>query len=221
MIRNLAILIMLVSSNSVLACRCLPMTFEEEAESSNKIFHGRVISVDRYTFLLKVINTWKGDFTSDTIKLTQGQTSCETRTFELNKEYLFFLNGKSIFNCSRTNKYELNIDSELLDLKFKSIGNKKTIESNFLTEREVEILKSLFERNGVNIDSIGEKQVRFAIQDDWVDKWTMFRNQWLGDIEIKFVKLNNENDIETMMLWSGINWEKSIKRLKRKMKVIK
>lgn len=107
------------------ACQCLPLTFEQEVQSSNSIFHGRVISVDHYLFNIEIIYAWKGEFATKTFQLIQGETSCEKRTFELNKEYLFYLKGKSVYNCSRTDEYQLTMDSELLDLKFKNIGDQE------------------------------------------------------------------------------------------------
>jgi len=131
----LLILILVVTAYPAFACMCLPRTFDEEVQSSKSIFHGRVVSVDHYIFDIEIIQVWKGEFTTRTFQLTQGETSCERRTFELNKEYIFYLSGNSVFNCSLTDEYQRTIDSELLDLEFKNIGDKKSIESNSITAK--------------------------------------------------------------------------------------
>ena len=123
--KPLIILILILIADTTFACKCLQKTFEQEANSSEKIFHGRVISADHYAFDIEIIQVRKGEFERKTFQLRQGETSCETRTFELSKEYIFYLSGNSIWNCSRTEEYQLTVDAELLDLKFKNIGNKK------------------------------------------------------------------------------------------------
>lgn len=210
-------LIGLVTTEMALACQCLPLTFEQEVQSSASIFHGRVILVDHYEFDIEIIHVWKGEFTTKTFKLIQGETSCEKRTFELNKEYLFYLKGKSVFNCSRTNEYQLTMDSALLDMKFKNIGDRKLIESNFITDKEADILKSLLKSKNINARDIVDKQVLFAIQDKWVDKWTFFESYRWSDLEIKLIKLDTETNSGPMILWTGNNWNKALKKLKRSM----
>ena len=55
-------------------------------------------------------------------------------------------------------------------LKFKNIGDKKSIESNSFTNRELDILKPLLKSRNVNLDDMGDQQILFAIQDKWIDK---------------------------------------------------
>lgn len=215
--KTLIILILFVTVDNALSCQCIPLAFEQEVQSSNNIFHGRVVLVDQYTFEIEIIQVWKGEFATKTFHLKQGETSCERRTFELNKEYIFYLTGKSVFNCSRTDEYIRTMDSELLDLKFKNIGDKKSIESNFITERELVILKPLLHDKNINPDDIGYKQILFAIEDKWVDKWMFFNGYRLSDLEIKLFKLQTETEKASMILWTGSNWNKSLKRLKKSM----
>jgi hypothetical protein len=213
--KALIILILFVTVDTAFACKCLQLTFEQEAQSSTSIFHGRVISIDHYTYDIEIIQVWKEEFSNKIFQLKQGETSCETRTFELNKEYLFYLSGKSVFNCSRTQEYQLTLDSELLDLKFKNIGDKQSIESSSFTDKEIDILKPLLKRRNVNLDDIGNQQVLFAIQDKWVDKWAFINSlNWLS-FGIKLNKLDSEKNPVPMILWTGSNWNKSIKRLKK------
>jgi hypothetical protein len=109
--KTLIILILFVTVDTTFACKCFQLAFEQEAQSSNRIFHGRVISVDHYTFDIEIIQIWKGDLQTKTFQLKQGETSCEMRTFELNKEYIFYLRENSVSNCSRTHEYQLTVDA--------------------------------------------------------------------------------------------------------------
>src|SRR5688572_29490878 len=120
----LILLIGLLTTTKAQACQCIPLTFDEEVKNSNSIFHGRVVSADNYKFEIEIIQLWKGDFKLKVFQLTQGRTSCERRTFELNKEYLFYLRDNSIFNCSRTEEFNLTTDTELLDLTFNHVGDR-------------------------------------------------------------------------------------------------
>ncbi len=207
------LLFILATTNLAYACICHPLPFEEEFESSSSIFHGRVILADEYQYEIEIIQTWKGNFTTNTFLLLQGETSCERRTFEVNKEYLFYVRDKSVFNCSRTDEYDLTMDSELLDLKFSGIGFKDSIQSNTMTEREITILKSWLVRKNIDASNVG-KELLFAIEDKWVDKWTFFdRYRWM-DVEIRLTKLISSNQ---MILWTGAKWNKSLKKLKKSM----
>ncbi|MBI3221392.1 MAG: hypothetical protein HYZ44_17910 [Bacteroidetes bacterium] len=212
----LLVLILLVTVDTAFACRCVPLTFEQESTSANRIFRGRVVSVDHYTFDVELIKVWKGEFETNTFQLKQGKNSCERRTFGLNKEYLFYVSGESVFNCSRTDEYQLTMDSELLDLKFKNIGDRESIESNSITEKENAILKSLLKSKNKH-DEIGDKQVFFAIQDKWVDKWAFFNSCRWADIEIKLIKPGKEKSSGATILWIGNNWDKSLRKLKKSM----
>jgi hypothetical protein len=213
----LVTLILFVTVDTALACNCLPLTFEQEVQLSNSIFYGRVIAVDKYKFDIEVIHVWKGEFTTSTFQLIQGETSCEKRTFELNKEYLFYLKGKSVFNCSRSHEYQSTMDPELLDLKFENIGDKKLIKSNSLTDRELDVLKFLLRSENISPVDIADKKVLFAIQDKWVDKWTFFDSYRRSDLEIKLTKLNTEKNLGTMLFWTGNDWKKASKKLKQSM----
>ncbi len=84
-------LIGLFVAYSAQGCRCIPLTFEEEVKNSKYIFHGIVTSFSNYEHDIEIIQIWKGDFKSKVFHLKQGTTSCESRIFELNKEYLFYL----------------------------------------------------------------------------------------------------------------------------------
>jgi hypothetical protein len=103
-------------------CKCQPLTFEEEVRISTNIFHGRIVFVDNDTFNIKIIKRWKGNFKKQTVQLVQGKTSCTKRTFESDKEYLFFLQGNEVNNCSRTSEFSLSADVKLLDLSLKKSG---------------------------------------------------------------------------------------------------
>lgn len=213
--KTLIILILIVTGNTSFACRCWELTFEQEAEASTKIFHGRVISADHYTFDIEIIQLWKGDLQAKTFQLKQGKTSCEMRSFELDKEYIFYVRENSVINCSRTQEYHLTADAELLDFKFKNIGDKKLIESNSLTDKEIEILKPYLKSRGVDLDLVGDGQLLFAIQDDWVHKWAFISNLGALGFGLKLTKLDMEKNTGPMILWMGTKWDKSLKRLKK------
>lgn len=207
------LLFILATTNLACACKCLPLPFEQEVESSSSIFHGRVISADQDKYEIEIIQMWKGNFTTNTFLLQQGKTSCERKTFDVHKEYLFYVRGSSVFNCSRTDEYALTIDSELLDLKFKGIGNKDSIQSNTITEREITIIKSWLEWKNIDTSNVS-KELLFAIEDKWVDKWTFFdRYRWM-DVEIRLTKLAPSDHL---ILWIGTRWDKSLKKLKKSM----
>jgi hypothetical protein len=173
-----------------------------------------VVVVDHYTFDVELIHAWKGEFTGNTFQVIQGETSCETRIFELNKEYVFYLKGTSVYNCSRTGEYEGSLDPELLDLKFHNLGDKASIESNRLTSREVDILKSLLKSRNINTDNV-DQDVLLAIQDSWVNKWRFFESLRWSEPEIKVARLNKDNKSGPVILWAGNRWDKSIRRLRR------
>ena len=123
--RVLVMVILFGVINTVVACECLPLTFEQEIQSATSILRGRVTAINHYTFDIEIIETWKGGFATKTFQLVQGMTSCERRVFELDKEYLFYLRGTSVWNCSRTSEFELTKDLALLELKFKNIDGTK------------------------------------------------------------------------------------------------
>lgn len=202
----------LLTATTANACKCMPQSLQEEILTSDRIFHGRVVSVNNNLFEIEIIQTWKGNFPTQTFRLEQGKSSCERRTFEQNKEYLFFVNNNSVFNCSRTAEYWLTIDPEILDLKIKGIGDQNAIDSPLLTNRELEIVKSLLKNDSINTSDIQNSNVRLAVQDSWVDKWAFFESYRWTNWGFKAVQTGNK---PTVILWTGSNWDKSFRKLKK------
>lgn len=210
----LTLVILFATADIAFACRCMSVTFEKEAQSSEAIFHGRVVAVDDDTFEIAVMHVWKGEFPGNVFQLVQGETSCERRTFELNQEYVFYLEGTSVFNCSRTSEYSGSLDPELLDLKFHNLGDKDSIESDRLTGREIDILKSLLTSRGIDISNV-DRKVLFAIQYSWVNKWTFFEALKWSEVQIEIARLGKDNTSGPFIVWAGNRWDKSIRRLRR------
>ena len=114
----LLIIFALMISVCANACKCIPLPINDEIKLSSHIFHGRIILVENNQFEIEVIQIWKGNIKGKVFSLTQGMTSCEKRTFELKKEYLFYVRNKSVDNCSRTIEFDFTTDIQQLDLKF-------------------------------------------------------------------------------------------------------
>jgi hypothetical protein len=211
----LMILIGLLASDAAFACMCGPLPFEEEVRVSSHIFHGRVLAVNDYLFDIEIIQAWKGEFATTIFQLKQGQTSCERRMFDLNKEYLFYVKGKAVFNCSRTEEYQFTIDSELLDLKFNNLGDKEAIESNSFTDRELLVLKALLESKNISSEGIVGKHILFAIEEKFVDKWAFFEGCMECYSQIRLTTLIDTDPASTV-IWKGTNWKKSFRKLKKR-----
>ncbi|MCA6367053.1 MAG: hypothetical protein IM631_18555 [Cytophagales bacterium] len=214
----LLILIGLIGIDRVNACQCIPLTFDEEVKISSTIFRGLVISADNYQFDIEIIQIWKGDFEAKVFHLTQGTTSCEKRIFELGKEYLFYVRDNSVFNCSRTNEFNFTADTELLDLKFNKVGDKSTIESSTLTDRQLTVLKNILTHaNIIFPTNNGEVKISYAYEGGFVDKINFFERIRWEDSKIKLYKVNDKanKDNQSYILWTGNNWDKSLKKLKR------
>jgi hypothetical protein len=109
------------------------------------------------------------------------------------------------------------MDSELLDLKFNNIGDSKSIESDILTDREIGFLKSLFKNKEINLNDLNENKLLFAVQGSWVDKWTFLNNLNWPALEVKLIKVETKTNLGSMTLWTGTNWDKSLKKLKKSM----
>jgi hypothetical protein len=196
----------LLATYTAQACICFPMTFEDEVRVSSSIFHGLVISSTGYAYDIVIIQIWKGNFKSKTFHLTQETTSCTRRTFELNVEYLFYLQDSSVFNCSRTMEFNLTTDTQLLDLKFNGIGNKTTIDSESLTDIELNVLKNILSKANVEYPlNIMQIKILYAFESTLINKLAFFENlRWLSD-KTKFVKVKDTqsaNDSQTYILWS-------------------
>ena len=93
----LIVLIGLLTADNAIACRCMPLSLQEEIQKSERIFHGRVISDYDDVFEVEIIQSWKGHFEKKSFTLEQGRNSCTGPTFEVGKEYLFFVNRNSVF----------------------------------------------------------------------------------------------------------------------------
>jgi hypothetical protein len=212
----LLLLIALGMCNFVWACQCIHLTFDEEVTKSTRIFHGRVISVDDYTFNIAILNSWKGALEKDTLQLIQ-RSSCETGTFELNEEYVFYLRRNSVLNCSRTAPISMTSDSEILDAMFKNIGNRNLIESGPLTDRQISMLTSILDKRNLKYPrDLADRKVLFAIADEWVGKLSFLSHSISWDFwDVRLTELDNSG---TLLLWLGNKWEKSLRKLKRSLK---
>jgi hypothetical protein len=214
------ILIWLVITIEGLCCECLPLSFDQEVKRSELIFHGRAIEADDYIFTFEIIELWKGNFDSKKIKIIQGKTSCEKRTFTLGGDYVVYLDGTSVGNCSRTAEYSLSVDPEKLDLIFRNIGDKKSIESDKLTTREFTVLKNILDKVKINYpDNLSDFKVIYALEESLVDKRTFLENYlWLSyNMELKRIdkEIKNYRGQYEYLLWTGFNSKKSFRALKR------
>ncbi len=196
----------LVVSVNAFACRCLPMTWEEETISSERIFHGKVIAENDNRFDIEVMKIWKGEFTSTVFQLVQGTTSCNTKTFELTKEYLFYVRGSEVRNCSRTTEFDLTIDTEWLNAKFKGIGNMSLIEAEELTVLQRDVLIRLFQKSGnVWPNDLEGMSIRFAVKEEFVTKLVFFQVVLSSSNLFKMEKVNN-GKTDFYILWVGYDW---------------
>ncbi|HYC85018.1 MAG TPA: hypothetical protein VEB86_07340 [Chryseosolibacter sp.] len=198
---------------SAFACQCLPVSFEQEVQSSTSIFHGRVTQATHHTFDVEIIKMWKGNRELKTYRIEQ-VTSCSRRTFELNKEYIFYVQGNEVNNCSRTEEMELNIDDELLDVVFNNVGDRKmVIESDELTARQKVVLKNILVRHNIDHPSeVVHGKVVFAIGEELADKRAFFENaRWHGP----HMRVEQIRNTGTYLLWIGFDWKRASRKLKR------
>ncbi len=105
------------------ACKCIePKTVQEELETSNTVFKGKIIQIKQYKhsrkILFEVTNTWKG-LSASQIVLIDEPTSCSI-DFNVGQEYLVY--AKNYENdiltsniCDRTVELK-NADADLLIL---------------------------------------------------------------------------------------------------------
>lgn len=212
---TLAIIVLLLLFNPAWACRCTPIKFSDEVRVSEKIFHGRVISVTDNHYELEVLRNWKGVTPGEHVSIVQGRTSCERRVFELNQEYIFYVHGTSVWNCSRTTLYTpISLDPELLDLEFYRMGDRDSVYSATLTAREVSMLKSFLVIRNISTSEVDTK-LKFAIDKHWVNKWSFFNALQSGMYTIEIFRLTTENRSNATVLWMGKNWRKSSRKLRR------
>ncbi|NOS93296.1 MAG: hypothetical protein HOP30_15365 [Cyclobacteriaceae bacterium] len=194
----------------------MPLNWEEETAVSEKIFQGKVIAVNNNRFDIEVLEIWKGEFVSNVFQLMQGATSCTSRTFEMGEEYLFYTQGNEVSNCSRTVEYYLTIDAELLNAKFKGVGNLTVIEADELTEFQRSVLKNLFKRSGsawpADFDRINP---RFAVEFEYVTKRVFFEVIRTQSYSLQLKKINNRQ-ADIYILWLGRDWKKAESKLKMK-----
>lgn len=210
-----AIIVLLLHFSPAWACQCSPVKFTDEVRVSEKIFHGRVISVTDNHYELEVLRGWKGVTPGEHVSIVQGRTSCERRIFELNQEYIFYMHGTSVWNCSRTALYNpISLDPELLDLEFYRIGDRDSVYSATLTAREVSMLKSFLVIRNISTTEIDAK-LEFAIDKHWVNKWSFFNALQPGMYKIEIFQLTMENGPGATVLWMGENWRKSSRKLRR------
>jgi|GEM_PF-3156569 len=215
-----SILIGIITINTALSCDCIPMSFADEVKASSSIFHGRVTKAHHHTFDIEIIQMWKGDAQLKNMQIVQGRTGCEKRMFELGKEYIFYLQGdNSVYLCSRTEEYEISIDTELLELAFNHAADKNAIESSHLTGRQLVVLKKIFDRHKIAYPSnIGEIPLRYAVENKFVKKLNFFENTIWFSSKIKLEKMTDvkqKNKGDTYVLWIGYDWKKSMRKLQR------
>jgi len=203
-------------------CQCLPLSFDQEIKRSEVIFHGRVIKVVDNTFTFEIIELLKGSVEQKEMRVVQG-TSCNRRTFELGTDYIVYLIGMSIGNCSRTHEYLSSVDSEKLDLMFKNLGDKESIESDRLTEREFTTLKNIFDKARIVYPSnLLDLKIVYAFEKSLVDKWTFLENYiWL----VHSLRLGKVDDLiktqerhDEYLIWIGYNSKKSFRSLKKNLR---
>lgn len=214
------LLIALVVSIQGHCCQCLPLSFDQEIKRSELIFHGRVSKIVNDTFTFEVIELWKGSVELKEMRVKQGTTSCNRRTFELGTDYIVYLNGMSISNCSRTHEYLSSVDSERLDLMFKNLGDKESIESDRLTEKEFTTLKNIFDKaKMVYPSNLLDLKIVYAFEKSFVDKWTFLENYiWLvHSLRLEKVEdlLKTQERHDEYLIWIGYNQKKSFRTLKR------
>ncbi len=145
--RQLLIITFLFLANQVIACRCNPMTLEEEIERSSHIFSGIVVSQKGYLNTIKIIDSWKGNL-KDTFILKLGTTSCHKTNLTKDKKYLIFLDKEynAIHNCSRTTELKFTQDIDNLNKIFKN-KNPQTI--NGLTTNEIDFINAIFSNSEI------------------------------------------------------------------------
>ncbi|MFN8888344.1 MAG: hypothetical protein ACK5WF_12865 [Cyclobacteriaceae bacterium] len=213
---NLILFLTLVLSVDVIACKCLPMTWEEEVVASERIFHGKVLAVNDNQFDIEVMEIWKGEFASGVFQFKQGATSCTSRMFTIGEEYIFYLRSNEVPNCSRTTEFQLTINLEALDAKFKGIGNRKAIEADELTVIQRDVLKNHFKKSGnewlADLDRITP---RFAVEGQWVAKHIFFESIRHTSESFHWKNIKIEKD-EYFIFWLGRDWKKAERRLKKK-----
>ncbi len=210
------LLLSLVVYANAFACKCLPMTWEEETTVSEKIFHGKVVAVNDYRFAIEVLEIWKGEFASNKFQLVQGATSCTSRVFAQGEEYLFYVNGNEVSNCSRTAIYHRTSDPELLNAKLKGIGNLLVIQSDLLTKYQQSILGNLMQQSeSIWPTDLNQTNLRFAIDDQYVKKLDFLDvvQRGSGSIQLTKIKIGNS---DVYLLWQGSNWKKAQRILKKK-----
>ncbi|SRR5260221_301439 len=118
-------------------------------------------------------------------------------------------------------EFNLTTDIELLDLKFNSIGSKAMIDSEILTDIELGVLKNILSKENVTYPiNISQIKILYAFERAFINKLMFFESIRWSNAKIRFIKVKdkeNVNDTETYVLWSGYNWDKSFKKLKRNM----
>lgn len=115
---SLIITIIFLSLESLYGCKCDFRSIVDELKLSDEILVGEVISKENNEYNIRIIKEWSHRPSikeQGEIKIIQQKTSCTKRSFEENRIYIFYIQNKSIHNCSRTIEFSKTNDIEWLD----------------------------------------------------------------------------------------------------------
>lgn len=116
-IRAILFFAYVLTSQSLFACDCIPLSFGEQVEQSTTIFAGEYLETEGMSMVFRKIKLWKGQKSlRDVTQITQSNDSChKMKDLVAGDVYIVFATENGIYNCSRTALFIGNGDIDRLD----------------------------------------------------------------------------------------------------------
>lgn len=210
-------------SPAALACRCLPVTFEEELQRSEQVFTGTVIKRTEKDyvayFLFKVTSAYKGEI-KDTITIQSrvGGPACGVN-FEVGKDYVVYASESHTNSCRRNERVEKSKDvlklKFLLDKDFNS-GLGQTASPD-LNDKESDYFNQKLQSRRGDF-SFDKKKVAFVISGSFITKQDYFTKWGDKDAVTDLIILNESEKQKTngydaiIVLWRKQGIGKSFRK---------
>ncbi len=198
--RNIIILsIILLCIETITACECTKLPFDEEVRQSDQIFIGKVLkkdSIDRIYYTFLVTDFLKGA-KLDTIKIKTGFGGGDCgMNFIIGKTYLVFSSNKETDRCRRNSLLENSADIGKLKYVFRNDFASKVgcATDTLLNDNEAEYFNSelIKQREQQSNFDFYNKRILFLFNEQKIDKKQYFKNWGGQDVSNQLIVLTRE-----------------------------
>ncbi|MBA3674779.1 MAG: hypothetical protein H0W75_07460 [Chitinophagaceae bacterium] len=194
------------------ACKCYPISFEEDSDKADMVFRGIAInkkdsiSIGKVFYTFKVTQVWKGQYYQNIIIETNyGGQACG-ETFILDSEYVVYSNKLETSRCGRNSL--ASVCSDIARLNYKYIkGYKQNFAfdpSDVLSKIEGDYFNIIFINHFDKKEQINFINKKVAIFDPrLITKREFFEKYGMMSAPIGFEKFS-EKEVEESGGYSGI-----------------